>query len=134
VLAALAPAAGCGGDDADDGPNPVRDPGSSTPAADYARAEAEMERDDYDTAIPLMEELGDYRDATRRAMEFRVEAAEETLANARTKLRLAPRAALSLAQTAQRYNPTPEGEAFVARARVAHERFKRRGEDDDQEG
>lgn len=134
LLTVLALAAGCGGDDADEPEGGGADAGSPMAAATYARAEAAMKRDDYDTAIPLMESLDGYRDAAARAEEFRVQAAEETLANARTKLPLAPRAALSLAQSAQRYHPTPEGEAFVELAARAHERFKRQEQDDLDEG
>jgi hypothetical protein len=128
--------AGCGGGD-DDSPAGGGSSGSgdtSAQAAAYERAVDAMANDEYDSALSAMEQAGDYRDAPERLEEFRAEAARETLANARRKLQLAPRAALSLALVAQRYDETPAGAAFVERARRAHAAFKRSGSDDLDQG
>jgi hypothetical protein len=133
VLVALA--TGCGGDDDNDGASGGTTGGSDAgKAATYNRAIAEMKQDEYDAAIPAMEELGDFRDAPQKVEGFRDEAARETLANARRKLEKAPRAALSLAQAAQRYKDTPAGRALVEEAERAHAEFKRKGLDDLDQG
>ena len=135
LLVALLALAGCGGDDDNDNGGGASGGGSdAAKAAEYDRAVAAMQEDEYDTAIPAMESLGDYRDAPQKVEEFRAEAARETLANARGKLEKAPRAALSLAQAAQRYKDTPEGRALVAEAELAHAEFKRKGLDDLDQG
>lgn len=90
-----------------------------------------MEKNDYDRAIPLMESLGDFRNARARAAQFRTQAARETLANARKKVKSSPRAAVSLTETSLRYKNTSQARAFLDEAEAALERFKQSGQDDD---
>jgi hypothetical protein len=129
LLASLALAAGCGGDD-DDSASDAGGGGSGN-TAQLEQAAAAMKEDDYDGALQILEGVDD-PEARRLETEYRAEAASETLANARRKdLETEPRAAMSLAETSIRYQPTPEGRAFLAKATAAHEVFKRSGRDDD---
>jgi hypothetical protein len=132
LLACLALAAGCGDDDDDGSGGSNGSSGGSGSAAQLDQAESAMKKDDYDGALAILKGLGDDPEARQRAAEYRVEAATETLANARRKsLKTEPRAAMSLAKTSLRYHPTPEARAFLAKATRAHAVFKRSGRDDD---
>jgi hypothetical protein len=129
LLASLALAAGCGGDDDDDASG-AGGSGAGN-AAQIEQAEAAMKNDDYDGALKILEGA-EGAEARRLLAEYRVEAARETLANAQRKdLKTEPRAAMSLAETSLRYQPTPEARAFLAKATRAHAVFKRSGRDDD---
>jgi outer membrane protein assembly factor BamD (BamD/ComL family) len=114
-ICALLTVAGCGGSSH----------GTQTPAqkaASYAGAVRALRSGDFDAAITGFRSLGTYRHADRRLLEARRVAGEQTLANARRKLRDGhPRAAVALAQTATaRYGYASSGAlAFLRRAERA---------------
>ena len=105
--------------------------GNSASGAPLEQAAAAMEKDDYDQAIKILEGLGNDPEAAKTLAKYKLIAAEETLANARKKLKRAPRAAMSLTETSLRYHPTPEARAFLKVATKEHDIFKARGQDDD---
>ena len=152
VVTAAVGLAGCGGDDPgeqvrkdpstpvaeqerpDQGKPEVAPESSGDPAEDRRRAEQAYADEDYDSAIALMQAAAEGGDAgARRALEhYRATASKAMVRNAKRKLReakaadISPRAAVSQAQVALRYDATPEARAVHAEAERALADYRRR--------